>query len=920
MFLRFFYLFLPFLAIIGSQRLWSQNLLDMPRPDASLSFENAEAFFSACLYEKAIPLYEKCLSEQQHAPAFGFVNLRLGQSYFFSQQYEKSLYHFENIPSDFGCKAQPFFIGLAKTRLGLFLAAVESFENYLKSSEKKLKNEAHFELGLAHFHLGNQQAAAENFSLIPYQASCLRLYLLSRFYLARIALLQNNFLAAEEWLNQAAPYLESSGLLEHEWAYLNGELYFLWKDYQKAADWYEIALPKRALNSACWYSETLFKLGTAHLKIAENSLTPFHCIKDHLEKAESAFNTLAAISSDEKTYIALAQCLSIKARLLNDTGAYAIAEKKLSFPPSPLSREMQSQLLLLRAQASPSYVSRDQLYRQLTQEIHHESPAYAKGWLLRGLNDFEEAQLLLEQNQRDEAVILFERAIATLHKAFTLLRSVDSVHAALALKYQAYSFYLLDGFKDKSAAFELLNYLMNSPDLFDKISDPDEIFYLQGQIAFRLGQIEENFKENALAILKRGITAHPNGKFADKILYLLGTISYQAKDYSTAEEAFSLLISHYLDSPLKAEALYWKSNAIEKIRPDSVEFLNIKKQIYEQYPDSLYAPEAYFTLFSYRDYLQGDRISIKHLHGFLEKFPDSPLLLNVYYLLGMDCKMDRKSPEGKWISKKNLISAIDAFQQCELAFDRLYEKGCLPLEKMPHYTAIRYRATLERALTNLAIAEASQGAKQKIYLEYAEGVLREINSDFSNVSNSWARFLNQETPYSPYEEESSYWLAQCHLKQGNSEEAIRTFHQMLEKYQSAGITRGYFLSKVCYNLGMAAMGQRDFSNALIHFSSAEDAAKGKILSIDEKLDLWIQKSLCYQRLNQLDDAILLLSKVINDDAISGLRIKAMYLRAAAYELQGRHELARKQLEATSKKGGEWGLKAKQKLDQEYGYQ
>jgi hypothetical protein len=39
----------------------------------------------------------------------------------------------------------------------------------------------------------------------------------------------------------------------------------------------------------------------------------------------------------------------------------------------------------------------------------------------------------------------------------------------------------------------------------------------------------------------------------------------------------------------------------------------------------------------------------------------------------------------------------------------------------------------------------------------------------------------------------------------------------------------------------------------------------------------------------------------------------MYLRAEIYALQGRHDLAKKQWEATAKKGGEWALKAKENL-------
>ena len=62
--------------------------------------------------------------------------------------------------------------------------------------------------------------------------------------------------------------------------------------------------------------------------------------------------------------------------------------------------------------------------------------------------------------------------------------------------------------------------------------------------------------------------------------------------------------------------------------------------------------------------------------------------------------------------------------------------------------------------------------------------------------------------------------------------------------------------------------------------------------------------------------MLILSKAINEDAVSGLRVKAMLLRAEIYQLQGRHELAQNQLEATAKKGGKWGFKAKEKLEQD----
>ncbi len=56
--------------------------------------------------------------------------------------------------------------------------------------------------------------------------------------------------------------------------------------------------------------------------------------------------------------------------------------------------------------------------------------------------------------------------------------------------------------------------------------------------------------------------------------------------------------------------------------------------------------------------------------------------------------------------------------------------------------------------------------------------------------------------------------------------------------------------------------------------------------------------------------MLLLSKAINRNVVSSQRLRAMYLRAELYEIQGREELAKKQLEAVALKGGEWALHAK----------
>ena len=107
--------------------------------------------------------------------------------------------------------------------------------------------------------------------------------------------------------------------------------------------------------------------------------------------------------------------------------------------------------------------------------------------------------------------------------------------------------------------------------------------------------------------------------------------------------------------------------------------------------------------------------------------------------------------------------------------------------------------------------------------------------------------------------------------------------------------------------------KNNFPSALASFKQAQECSKGKLLNTDDRLELRIWQSQCHEAQGQLDQAILTLSKVINDDAISSLRLKAMYLRAEIYKKQHRYELARKQFEALAKKSGEWALKAQEAL-------
>ncbi len=287
--------------------------------------------------------------------------------------------------------------------------------------------------------------------------------------------------------------------------------------------------------------------------------------------------------------------------------------------------------------------------------------------------------------------------------------------------------------------------------------------------------------------------------------------------------------------------------------------------------------------------------------------------------MGLDYKRDRKTPEGRSIRKKNLLKAIEAFADVEKRFDHLHRTNRIRDHNLLYFITIRYRALLDRALANQNISQEALGTKREIYFQYAEELYKQIHRELSDATHPLAKHLIKSESFPSIYEESFYLLIENYLQAAQPEAAKKVMNEMLQKYATHGITKGYYLSRLYYQMGIMQMHQNEHELAWQSFMRAEDGDKGKFLSINQKLDLWIQQSLCYKALGQMDKAMLILSKVINHDAISGLRLKAMYLRAEIYEQQGRPELARKQLEATAKKGGEWGHRAKIKLDTEYGH-
>lgn len=906
--------------------------------------DQAERFFCEKLYMDACLLYEQALSTNQSPEQAPQLSMRLATCYLELCEDQKAFNLLSNLsPSDQIQSERVYLLAMAYRHLGKYQQAIQLIQS---SSEKTLAPEIELELGLDYYHLHQPLKATAHLQAISWDPLKSQSYYMAQLYLIRLNMEQSHYDRAQSSIHSLKLVLPLDHPLQPELAYLQGLSFFFREHYIEAASAFEQSLRNNPTKRQPWHAEAFYYQAYSYLKQTGNPRLSREDLITLFSKAEQALKSLLTIyqplaeiahldyakapglniqsrelSQDpnaqlqleigltqiEKYYLALSEVYIAQGHLLNDETAYLAAQKLLSQNQLFTTSDGKNKALLLQAQAAPTYSERVRFYELITKDKNQESPFYGQAWYLRGLNDYEEG-LAIKKEGGDSSQFL-EQASNAFAQASVLFESSDLAKAALSLKYQGLANYH-QGTPDKmKQAWILLKGLTEQKDRFTNPQDLQETFYLAALVGQDLSDKDSLSLEEVEKLLMRGIEIDSHSLGAEPLLKALAMLYWNHKLFAKSEISWARLIDEHAHSPLCSEAWFWRAKCAENLQ-NTEKQKQYYQEVFTHYPDSSLAPLAYYNFYSNREYMRGSRKAIKHLQAMSETFPDNPLLITAHYMIGLDYKKDRLSEGGKILHHKDLISAINAFQEAEATFDRLSQQNLIPQDQLFYYTQVRYRANLERALANRSIAEESQGAKKKVYLEYTEEVLKQLQGDFHKPLPHMTPFF-AKADYPNLLEETEFQLTLLNMQMKKEDEAEKLFKHMLQHYQAANIKQSYFLSRLWYEKGLWAQKNKKCNQALDYFGKAESAFDN--LNPDEKLDLWIQQALCYKELGLLMESMRILSKVVNDEAISGLRVKAMYLRAEIYELQGKPELAMKQLEATSKKGGEWGQKAKEKI-------
>ncbi|MDR3624085.1 MAG: hypothetical protein P4L16_02970 [Chlamydiales bacterium] len=902
----------------------------------------AKRLYFAALFNESAALYQELLEkvEQGKYPltydsqakdqAKSDLYYLLSRSHFHAGNYPLVINLLQTKLVDLDFKTL-YLLARSYKETGNYSKQVEVLNEYLKrnAAEASLHHqEVLFELGLGYFLLGQPSNAKPYLEKVLEKDERPATIKLARLYLARTYLKEQSYNLIPPLLEPCLAKLGAQDSLRYELYYLLAEASFHLEFYLESAQQFENALPKYNKEKAEWTTIALYKQALCYLKLAKNTKLAAPTIQEYIFLAERALREaqqnnhkqknaeIIDHTLEEKIYLSQAHALLLRGSQLKSEHAFKDVENLLTRPQLFLSLENQAEAILIRAEAS-SNQQKSGLYKLLTETPYNTTFASKKAWYHIGMHAYKTA-CSLQQKGDAHYDALFLQAASNLSKAYNELKEADKEMASFALMFQAESIYYANKGLAKAKALSLLEELTSSKELFNASKKQDEILFFQGTIASELflEDHEEEILEKADFSFNQLIEKYPESLLVDKALFALGTTYFEGEIYDKAEDCFVRLASQHKDSTYTPQGLLLAADSAERTEGKEELAQTYRRQIFEEYSFSSYAPEAYFRMYSFAEYLHGDEVALQHLKEMSSLYKDSPFLIISSYLIGLDYKEERKSLAGKLIHPRLAKEALIQFEETTNLFNHFYHENALPNDHFNYFVTTYYKAKLEHAqlILSLLDEEADENLANKAIQN-----LQSVLNDFSKPNNSLTKSLLSECAFPRVCEESEYLLGRLYIKTDQIQNAKKTFAKMQEKYASRKITKAYYLALSWYELGLLDLKEKQYNKALENFKNVELTSSGNLLNAEQKLSLWLKKSECYRLLGNYDQAMLMLSYAINENASSSLRITAMLLRADIYALQGRHELAIKQLEAVTKKGGDFAITAKEKLRVEYGF-
>lgn len=835
--------------------------------------DSAEMAFEKKEYPEAISSYSKILhaitktrfpkssSKKMRGFYLAKVQYRLGLLYLLSGNTPTAISHLqaqdkvflENSPELTSLLQQnSYCLAIALKKEGASAQALTAFNDYLTLNREK---------PLSHFYEAHLYAASSAYALKLYKEAIVHLEELheanralstqGKLLRAKIAKDSSQEEESLTYLNDLIKSISTPKKVYLEALYLKGTILLNQGRLEEAVQCIERSIPQNpSLHS--WSYDALYHLGNTYLNIAPEALSELQM--GYLERSETCILRLLELKKNPDAYLLLAKNIFLR---ITHFAEEIERERLEAILQEPLPQETRFEVALLIAQTE----KKKNRFQHLQTAEFENCPSFGKAYYLQAIDEIADFD--------------FQSAQSSLQKAADFAKD-DTLRLAIAKAYIAVA---------KEKALPILDTLTET---------------LQEEIdCLRIQASEKNASREKAHIF---LSTYADSPYTPDVLLQLAAISFQEKEYAASYQILLNILKSYPSFHDRAAALHMAAATLDQMQAEFEQARILRKELLKLYPTSSYAEDAAFRLFPEKEYLLGTPHAISHLKTMVQEYPDSPYIVAARVYIGSYLLTESIKQKELDLKNSTLRQALQEFRATETAYANFSSKKAIPAPLTLYLKEMEIEAMLYQGKTLLDIF--TLGGEKTVLLEEAEevfkAVIHRLNSFITKLLSINEKACTARMYYAY--QEASFLLAKVFEGQGK-EGAARKQLLLLIEWMDALKLKGEFLTKATLELAVK-------EQKLELFDQAEQTASASTSAL---LEVWIAKSVYLIKMNELDKAMMLLSKVVNADSASQLRIKAMVLRADIYELQHRQDLAIKQLEAAAKKGGEWGLEAEKKL-------
>lgn len=845
--------------------------------------KKAKRYFVTGYIEEAICLYEEVLMAIEHRffPKASLnpellkkkIKYALAECHFAKADYSNTLAYTEGdetLSSNLD-RERLYLMALCYKNQHDYEKALDCLEDYtqhVSPSEHSHFEPALFEIGFHYYQHGQHPKAAEYFQrLLGHKGVMSKAKLLGCLYLSRIYLEANDFGKGLDLLLLHEPFFQEKEPLHAEFQFLLAEAYWGLGQFTQACIAYERAKP--SCTSQSFHYQAFCKLALCHLHLYQETIGPG--ASQHALLAEKMLQTLLDKKDRGFAALNLAKLYLQQLRRHEKITPVCLPDFLHTYKQTfDLSQEHEA--LLIEAACLENSDLKLSLLEKATLAVYASLPTYLNAWYEKGLHALQLS--LIYPNQKKKQLHI---ATSCFEKALSLCVTQTPTVLAKILKLGAKAHFFSNAPQE---ALLLLRKLQQSCIEFGP--DKEETLYLIGLVSSHLADPSELLA--AETHFKELIALPDQGLYLAEALSALGQLYFNQGRYQEAFNTYCEL--EKLENPLAAEGAFWAIESLEKLESQPNYVIQKRRDFHEKYPFHQKAAEAYFKIYPYVNYLTGKPEALAHLANFSILFPHSPLGVMVHTLIGL-----------------NTQDRYEAMQAYEKAIHLLPLVSIEGLDLDANTLHFYYEAQYQLAVLKLQ-DEASR--------EEGLRLLVAITDDFKETNHPHAGPLMAKNKVPAEYAQAVLAHAKALVEDQHKTRAEQVLFGLLIKYREGGITENLFLALTWKEMGKMAMGDRDFKTAAHCFDVALESGESA-LADEQKIQIWLYQSTCHRQTGDLEKAMRLLSKIINSDRATPLRIEAMFLRAEIYQLQGKPELALRQLEAVVKKGGDWAELAQQKI-------